>query len=174
MTTLSRDRGYHSYMVKYWQDTKLAVIRLTPKGGIVAKWSNSLKKDYMASKETWTPGKYQGWGEAEWAASASEWQAPEEEEPDQKKGAPAVSQPAAPWLRSIGMGMNPMMSQASPIGQNMMNQGMRMMLQPNQMQQQMIGIADGRALNPQAPQRPMMTPQPNMNQMPPTPPTVPV
>eukprot|EP00972_Heterocapsa_arctica_P012649 1858836-Heterocapsa_arctica.AAC.1 len=45
MATLNKDIGYHSYMVKYWQDAKMAVIiELTPKGGMGGKWQTGLKR----------------------------------------------------------------------------------------------------------------------------------
>eukprot|EP00972_Heterocapsa_arctica_P064610 9534308-Heterocapsa_arctica.AAC.1 len=72
-------------MVKNWQDKQLTVIKLTPKGGIATNCSNSLKRNFMTSKEDRAPGKCQGWEDAEWSR---DWQVPEEEEPDQKKGAP--------------------------------------------------------------------------------------
>eukprot|EP00972_Heterocapsa_arctica_P079327 11692140-Heterocapsa_arctica.AAC.1 len=44
------DMGYHSYMVKYWQDTKTALIKLTPKGGMGGKWQTGLKRNYGTFK----------------------------------------------------------------------------------------------------------------------------
>eukprot|EP00972_Heterocapsa_arctica_P068991 10195602-Heterocapsa_arctica.AAC.1 len=84
--TTNRDKGHHSYIVKNWQDKQLTVIKLTPKGGIETKWSNSLKRNFVTSKDDRATGKNQGWEDNEWSG---EWQAPEDEEPDHKKGAPA-------------------------------------------------------------------------------------
>eukprot|EP00972_Heterocapsa_arctica_P105729 15576654-Heterocapsa_arctica.AAC.1 len=57
MATLNKDNGYHSYMVKYWQDAKMAVIKLTPKGGMGGKWQTGLKRSYETFKGQKTASK---------------------------------------------------------------------------------------------------------------------
>eukprot|EP00972_Heterocapsa_arctica_P096159 14186834-Heterocapsa_arctica.AAC.1 len=105
MATLNKDMGYQSYMVKYWQDTKMALIKLTPRGGIAGQWQTSLKRNYGAFKDQW--GRQPEWEErTEWpAAAANEWKAPDQQEgavPDQvamKMGAPHVAnQLTAPMM----------------------------------------------------------------------------
>eukprot|EP00972_Heterocapsa_arctica_P053903 7939515-Heterocapsa_arctica.AAC.1 len=66
--------GYHSYMVKYWQDTKMAMIKLTPKGGMRGKWQTGLKRSYVQFKGQRTAAK--GWQqEKEWE-DRNDWQSP--------------------------------------------------------------------------------------------------